>query len=284
MKYIKYWILAIRPKTLPISISPVLMGSAFAYTYCHFSPFYFYITTVTALLIQIGTNLCNDYYDFKKGADTEERIGPIRVTQAGLISPNKIKFSFLFVFFSAAAIGSILVHRGGIAILIIGISSLLCGFLYTGGSFALAYIGFAEFFVILFFGPIAVAGTYFIQTLNWNMQTISAGFLIGLLSCSVLILNNCRDMKQDMKANKKTLAVRFGLKFANKEYIYCIMLSSAISYYLCAYITSIILLILLMITEKRSFDKLLAQTALSIPILTIIFVFENLFSDLLSIF
>lgn len=278
----KYWIIAIRPKTLTISLSPVLLGGALACEHGCFYMFYFFMTAITALLIQIGTNLCNDYFDFVKGADTEERIGPIRVTQAGLISPIKIKLGFVFFFIFAAITGAILVHRCGAPIFIIGSFSLIFGFLYTAGPYALAYIGFAEIFVILFFGPIAVAGTYFIQTLDWNIITIVSGIMLGLIACSILVLNNSRDIEQDRKANKKTLAVRFGPKFANQEYIYCMVLSSTIAYYLSAIVTSITLLIVTILTERRVLNNLITQSALLMPGLTLLFIFENLLNALIT--
>ncbi|MCF7955217.1 MAG: 1,4-dihydroxy-2-naphthoate polyprenyltransferase, partial [Phycisphaerae bacterium] len=177
------------------------------------------LTFAAALLIQIGTNLANDYYDFKKGADTETRVGPTRATQAGLVTPSQMKFAFLLTFALAAACGLYLVYVGGIPILVIGLVSILCGILYTAGPLPLAYYGLGDIFVLVFFGPVAVGGTYYLQTHSINQYVLLAGLAPGLFSVAILTVNNFRDIETDRAANKKTLAVRFGPKFAVAEYI-----------------------------------------------------------------
>ena len=176
-----------------------------------------------ALLIQIGTNLSNDYFDFVKGADTEERLGPARATQAGWIRPEIILRSSLLVFAAAVIIGIFLVLRGGWPIVLIGIASVICGILYTGGPYPLAYLGLGEIFVVIFFGPVATLGTYYVQTLEFSKEVFIAGLAPGLISTALIAVNNLRDIPTDIKAQKRTLAVRFGYRFARIEYTLCIL-------------------------------------------------------------
>ena len=176
-----------------------------------------------ALLIQIGTNLSNDYFDFVKGADTEERLGPARATQAGWIRPEIILRSSLLVFGAAVIIGIFLVLRGGWPIVLIGIASVICGILYTGGPYPLAYLGLGEVFVVIFFGPVATLGTYYVQALEFSKEVFIAGLAPGLISTALIAVNNLRDIPTDIKARKRTLAVRFGYRFARIEYTLCIL-------------------------------------------------------------
>ena len=176
-----------------------------------------------ALLIQIGTNLSNDYFDFVKGADTEERLGPARATQAGWIRPEIILRSSLLVFAAAVIIGIFLVLRGGWPIVLIGIASVICGILYTGGPYPLAYLGLGEVFVVIFFGPVATLGTYYVQALEFSKEVFVAGLAPGLISTALIAVNNLRDIPTDIKARKRTLAVRFGYRFARIEYTLCIL-------------------------------------------------------------
>ena len=176
-----------------------------------------------ALLIQIGTNLSNDYFDFVKGADTEERLGPARATQAGWIRPEIILRSSLLVFAAAVIIGIFLVLRGGWPIVLIGIASVICGILYTGGPYPLAYLGLGEIFVVIFFGPVATLGTYYVQALEFSKEVFIAGLAPGLLSTALIAVNNLRDIPTDIKARKRTLAVRLGYRFARIEYTLCIL-------------------------------------------------------------
>jgi 1,4-dihydroxy-2-naphthoate octaprenyltransferase len=256
------WLLAMRPKTLTAAIGPILIGTALAYKDGYFSGLYLGLTLLNALLIQIATNLCNDYYDFVKGADTFERVGPMRVTQAGLIAPEKVKAAFIVVFGLAACVGVLLVLRGGWPIVLIGIASILSGLAYTAGPYALAYLGLGELFVLIFFGPIAVAGTYYVQTLNFSWPACIAGIAMGLLSCAILAVNNLRDLEQDKKAHKKTLAVRFGQNFANFEYVFCLLVPALIAFLMHAWAASLVIVSGLLLMRKSSLDKLLPQTAL----------------------
>jgi 1,4-dihydroxy-2-naphthoate octaprenyltransferase len=179
-----------------------------------------------ALLIQIGTNLSNDYSDFQKGADTEDRQGPLRVTQAGLVTPRQIRDATILVFVLSVLAGVYLIYRGGWPVVWIGVFSILSGVLYTAGPRPLGYLGLGDLFVLVFFGPVAVAGTYYVQALTVNPVVIIAGFGPGLLSVALLSINNLRDVEEDRKSNKRTLAVRFGATFARWEYIVCVILAA----------------------------------------------------------
>ena len=161
--------------------------------------------------------------DFVKGADTEERLGPARATQAGWIRPEIILRSSLLVFGAAVIIGIFLVLRGGWPIVLIGIASVICGILYTGGPYPLAYLGLGEVFVVIFFGPVATLGTYYVQALEFSKEVFIAGLAPGLISTALIAVNNLRDIPTDIKARKRTLAVRFGYRFARIEYTLCIL-------------------------------------------------------------
>lgn len=228
LKTIKIWFMALRPKTLTAAISPVMIGTAMAYgDGIHHVPSAI-LCLLAALSIQIGTNIANDYFDFKKGADTEERIGPTRVTQAGLIAPNIVRLAFIFSFAVAGFICFLLVHRAGWPIAAIGIVSIISGILYTAGPKPLGYIGLGELFVLIFFGPVAVGGTYYVQSLEMNYAVILAGLAPGLISVAILVVNNYRDMASDAKTGKNTLVVRFGRTFGQFEFITAILCAALI--------------------------------------------------------
>lgn len=220
---LKNWLLAIRPKTLPAAAAPVLIGAAMAFG----DGLHHFPTAVLCLLgalaIQIGTNLANDYYDFKKGTDTPQRVGPVRVTQAGLISPSRVKTAFIAAFAFSALICALLVQRGGWPIAAIGIAAILSGIFYTAGRYPLGYLGLGDVFVFVFFGPVAVGGTYYVQSFELNAAVILAGIAPGLFSMAILTVNNLRDMESDARSGKRTLAVRFGRSFAQSEYLFCVL-------------------------------------------------------------
>ena len=216
---IQIWFLAIRPKTLWAAVSPVLIGTAMAFKTggAHWSSAF--AALLGALLIQIGTNLANDYFDFQKGADHGGRVGPMRVTQAGLVKPQTMNQAIALTFALTVFVSAYLVLRGGWPIVVIGVLSILSGIFYTAGRYPLGYLGLGELFVFIFFGPVAVGGTYYVQTLNINWIVVIAGLAPGLLSVAILTVNNLRDIDSDRKAGKKTLAVRFGHAFARGEYL-----------------------------------------------------------------
>ena len=223
MEKLKIWIDASRPKTLPAAAAPVIMGSAMAFNDRLMHVPSALAALFAALLIQIGTNLANDYFDYIKGADTKDRLGPTRATQAGLVPPSTMKWAFILAFGIAFLIGLYLIHRGGWPILLIGLSSILFGILYTGGPYPLGYNGLGDIFVLIFFGPVAVGGTYYVQALDINHVVILAGLAPGLISTAILTVNNLRDINTDANAGKRTLVVRFGVGFAKKEYILSIV-------------------------------------------------------------
>lgn len=223
---LKNWLLAIRPKTLPASVAPVLIGTAMAFgDGIHHFPTAF-VCLFAALAIQIGTNLANDYYDFQKGTDTAERVGPIRATQAGLVRPVTMKAAFIFAFLLSGLACVWLVQRGGWPIAVLGVLAVLSGIFYTAGPYPLGYLGLGEIFVFIFFGPVAVAGTYYVQSLEINAAVLLAGVSPGLLSVGILAVNNLRDMETDRKSGKMTLAARWGRSFALSEYLFCVIASA----------------------------------------------------------
>ena len=229
---LKIWILASRPKTLWAGFSPVLIGTAMAFDDGVFHLPSAMICLFAATIIQIGTNFANDYYDFLKGADTEKRRGPTRVTQAGLVAPREMKMAFLGMMSLVAISGLCLFARAGWPILAIAVASIISGILYTGGPFPLGYRGLGDVFVLVFFGPIAVGGTYYVQALDINSTVLIAGLAPGLLSTAILTVNNLRDIHEDKLAHKYTLAVLFGPTFAKMEYVILITLACFIPFFL----------------------------------------------------
>ncbi len=215
------WIDAARPKTLGATIAPVLIGAAFAYRAQHFDGMWTFVALLSALCIQIGTNFCNDYCDFIKGADIN-RVGPVRATQAGLISPEQMKRATVLMFVIAILLGALLVWHAGLPILLIGLFSVLFGVLYTAGPYPLAYIGLGDLFVLMFFGPVAVAGTYYVNALEWSREAALFGLVPGLLSVGILVANNLRDYQSDLAARKRTLVVLLGERFGRIEYGACV--------------------------------------------------------------
>jgi 1,4-dihydroxy-2-naphthoate polyprenyltransferase len=214
------WLLAARPKTLTASLSPVLLGTGLAASFSA-GPVPFHLAALalaSALCIQVGTNLVNDAQDFEKGADTAERLGPTRVTQSGLLRGRHVMFGAGAFFLVAALLGIPLILAGGIPVLVIGILSLVAGCAYTAGPFPLAYLGLGEVFVMLFFGVAAVKGLAYVLTGHglWPWAEVAA-LQVGLQSSALLAVNNCRDIEGDRRVGKRTLAARFGLRFARIE-------------------------------------------------------------------
>ncbi|MBK8127823.1 MAG: 1,4-dihydroxy-2-naphthoate polyprenyltransferase [bacterium] len=218
MSALRSWALAARPKTLVAALLPVLIGAAWAHANGAFEWSVATWILLSATCIQIGTNLANDYSDFKKGADTHERLGPTRVTQAGLLSPRAVAGGAMTAFALAVVCAIPLLLRGGWPILAIGLSGILFGWMYTGGPYPLGYNGLAEIFVILYFGVLAVAGTSFLFLLEWQRAAFLLGLIPGILACGLLALNNVRDEQTDRKAGKRTPVVRLGRTFGKWEY------------------------------------------------------------------
>ena len=212
------WMQAVRPKTLTAAAAPVLVGAGLAEAHGVFALFPVLAAFAGALLIQIGTNLANDYYDFVRGADAPDRVGPVRVTQAGLIPPPQVGWGMVVVLAAAASVGVYLVIVGGWPIVWIGTASLVCAVAYTGGPYPLAYHGWGDPFVFVFFGLVAGGGTYWVQALAAPGDGLLAGVGIGALSTAILVANNLRDLETDGSAGKRTLAVRFGRNWSRAEY------------------------------------------------------------------
>ncbi len=230
MSPVKIWFLASRPKTLPAAIAPVIIGTAMAYDQHQFHLVSALVCLFCAILIQITANLANDYFDGKRGTDTPSRLGPQRVTQAGLVSHRQMKSAIALTIGLTLIGGLYLVIRGGWPILIIGLLSILFSLLYTAGPFPLAYLGLGDVFVFIFFGLVAVSGTFYVQTLSLNPIVVMMGILPGLLSVAILTVNNLRDIDEDRLHNKKTLAVRFGRTFAQIEYGFTLLVAAIVPF------------------------------------------------------
>jgi 1,4-dihydroxy-2-naphthoate polyprenyltransferase len=211
---LRIWAMAARPRTLPAAIAPVLVGTALAGSEDVFRPLAFAAALIGSVFIQIGTNLSNDYSDARRGADTEERLGPVRVTAGGLVPPRKVLVATWLAFGIAVAAGAYLIALVGWELLAIGAASILAGVLYTGGPRPYGYEGLGEAFVFLFFGVVAVAGSYYVQTEDLEPLALSLAVPVGLLSAAILMVNNIRDLDTDRRAGKRTLAVRLGRRRA----------------------------------------------------------------------
>jgi 1,4-dihydroxy-2-naphthoate octaprenyltransferase len=207
---LRIWLMAARPRTLPAAIAPVLVGTALAGAEDEFGPLAFCAALIGSIFIQIGTNLSNDYSDARRGADTEERLGPVRVTAGGLVPPRKVLVATWLAFGIAVAAGAYLIALVGWELLAIGAASILAGVLYTGGPRPYGYEGLGEVFVFTFFGLVAVAGSYYVQTEELTALAVAIGVPVGLLSAAILMVNNIRDIDTDRRARKRTLAVRLG--------------------------------------------------------------------------
>ncbi len=206
----RIWVMAARLRTLPAAIAPVLVGTSIAIERGIFRPGAFVAALLGALFIQIGTNLANDYSDAKRGADAEDRVGPVRVTAGGLVPPRQVLIATYVTFGLAVACGLYLVAVSGVELLFVGIASIAAGVLYTGGPRPYGYEGLGELFVFLFFGIVAVTGSAFAQLEEWPWEAFVLAVPIGLLAAAILVVNNVRDMDGDRRAGKRTLAVRLG--------------------------------------------------------------------------
>ena len=215
--------LAIRPRTLPAAAAGVVMGSALAWRDGSFRLDAALACLLTALLLQIGSNLANDVFDFERGTDTPERLGPVRVTQAGLLTPSQVKYGMGVVFGLAALFGLYLAWLGGWPIIIIGLAAMLCAIAYTGGPFPLGYYGLGDLFVFIFFGLASVAGTYYVQTGSVSPAAWWMTIPPGLIVTAILVVNNLRDLENDRKAGKRTLAVILGERTTKIEYLFCMI-------------------------------------------------------------
>jgi 1,4-dihydroxy-2-naphthoate octaprenyltransferase len=207
---VRIWLTAARVRTLPAAVAPVLVGTALA-GYLHvFYPLRFVAALIGAMFIQIGTNLSNDYSDARRGADTEDRLGPVRVTAGGLVPPRQVLIATYLTFGVAVLAGAYLIAVAGWQLLLVGAASILAGVLYTGGPRPYGYEGLGELFVFLFFGIVAVAGSFFVQIKHLNWEAFALAVPVGLIAAGILVVNNVRDIDTDRRAGKRTLAVRLG--------------------------------------------------------------------------
>lgn len=212
------WVSAARLRTLPAAVAPVVVGSAVAGHDGRFEPAAAALCLAFALLVQVGTNFANDYYDFLHGADNASRVGPRRAVASGLVAPRVMRAAMIVVFAVAFLMGLGLIHWGGPWMLAIGVASILCGIAYTGGPWPLGYHGLGDIFVFVFFGLVAVVTTYFVQAGSISAHAVLAAVPIGLLAANLLLVNNYRDLETDAAAHKRTLVVRFGRRYARTQY------------------------------------------------------------------
>jgi len=219
------WMLAIRPRTLPAAAAGVVMGAAMAWRDGFFRLDAVLVCLFTALLLQIGSNLANDVFDFERGTDTAERLGPTRVTQAGILTPKQVKAGMAVVFGLSALLGLYLAWLGGWVIIIIGIAAIISAIAYTGGPFPIGYHGLGDIFVFIFFGLASVAGTYYIQAGTVTPAVWWMTIPPGLIITAILVVNNLRDMENDRKGGKHTMAVRLGEKGTKIQYIICMVIA-----------------------------------------------------------
>jgi 1,4-dihydroxy-2-naphthoate polyprenyltransferase len=222
---VKLWLVAARPRTLPAAVAPVLVGTALAIGQGTFRPLAFACALLGSIFIQIGTNLSNDYSDARRGADTEDRLGPVRVTAGGLMPPRTVLLGTYVAFGIAVLAGVYLIAIAGWELLLVGAASILAGVLYTGGPRPYGYEGLGEVFVFLFFGVVAVVGSYFVQTEDLRWEAFALSVPVGLLAAGILLVNNIRDADTDRRAGKKTLAVRLGRAGARRLFVGCIVLA-----------------------------------------------------------
>ena len=216
---VRIWVMAARPRTLPAAVAPVLVGTALAATEDTFKVLTFVAALLGALFIQVGTNLSNDYSDARRGADTEDRLGPVRVTAGGLVPPKQVLVATYVAFGLAVLAGSYLIATAGWELLLVGAASILAGVLYTGGPRPYGYEGLGEVFVFLFFGVVAVAGSYFAQVERLEWEALVLAVPVGLLASAILVVNNVRDLETDRRAGKRTLAVRLGRERTRTLYV-----------------------------------------------------------------
>jgi 1,4-dihydroxy-2-naphthoate octaprenyltransferase len=219
LSHLRLWLLAARPRTLPAAIAPVLVGTALAGAEGTFRALPFIAALVGSVFIQIGTNLSNDYSDARRGADTEDRLGPVRVTAGGLMPPRRVLVGTYVAFGVAVAAGLYLAAASGWELLVVGAASILAGVLYTGGPRPYGYEGLGELFVFAFFGLVAVAGSYFVQTTELRWEAVALGVPVGLLAAAILVVNNVRDIDTDRRAGKRTLAVKLGRERARTLFV-----------------------------------------------------------------
>jgi len=216
---VRIWVMAARLRTLPAAVAPVLVGTSLALGDGTFHPLAFVAALLGAIFIQVGTNLSNDYSDARRGADTEDRLGPVRVTAGGLVPPGQVLVATYVTFGLAVCCGIYLIVVAGWGLLAVGAASILAGVAYTGGPRPYGYEGLGELFVFLFFGIVAVTGSYYVQVQSLPWQAFVCSVPVGLLASAILVVNNVRDVDTDRRAGKRTLAVRLGRERTRRLYL-----------------------------------------------------------------
>ena len=222
---LRLWLVAARPRTLPAAVAPVLVGTALAGLDDVFHPLRFACAVIGSVFIQVGTNLANDYSDARRGADTEDRLGPVRVTAGGLMPPRQVLVGTWVAFGIAVAAGAYLVAVAGWELLLVGAASIAAGVLYTGGPRPYGYEGLGEIFVFLFFGVVAVVGSFYVQVERLRWEAFALAVPVGLLAAAILVVNNVRDIETDRRAGKRTVAVRLGRLRARRLYAAMLVLA-----------------------------------------------------------
>lgn len=271
----RIWWLASRPKTLSAAIAPVLVGSAVAYSESGFDFIAALAALLVGLLIQVGTNFYNDYADFKRGADTAERLGPMRVTQSGLLAPQTVRWAAILTFTMAGLIGVYLIWLAGWPVALIGLAAILAGLAYTAGPWPLAYNGLGDLFAWIFFGFVAVCGTAYVQLRQVPFLGWMGGLAIGAMITALLAVNNIRDIETDRSAGRRTIPVVFGRSGGMLEYGFCLFVAYLTPLYI--FVTfrqhlwhllpiltlpeAIRLFRFIQVTEGRNLNKALAGTA-----------------------
>ncbi len=220
--------MASRPRTLTAAIAPVAAGTGLAHMHGGFALLPALAALVAAMLIQVGTNLANDYYDYQKGGDDEGRLGPVRVTQAGLIEGRNVLRGAFLAFALSTGLGVFLALVAGWPVVVIGVACIASGIAYTAGPWPLGYHGLGDLFVFVFFGLVAVAGTSYVQVLEFRPDSLTAGVALGAASTAILVVNNLRDMETDARAGKRTLAVRIGRRWTKVQYVVLVVLTAVV--------------------------------------------------------
>jgi len=280
------WVQAARPKTLPAAVAPVAVGSAAAYEAGRFQLIPALACLACAIVLQVAVNFANDYFDHKNNIDSKDRLGPVRVTQSGLIPPVEVRNAMIFALFLAALLFLYLVSVGGGAVILIGTASILAALAYSGGPYPLASHGLGELFVFIFFGLVAVCGTYFIQAGGLSRTAVMSSVPPGLLITAIMVVNNLRDIETDSKAGKNTLAVMLGRRGTIIEYTFLLSICYLIPVFLVFYDKSIAICLPLLTlpsgfslirevrTKKGSaLNETLAQTAKLSLLYSLLFAF-----------
>lgn len=279
------WRLAIRPKTLPAALAPVLVGTAVAYRVGGLHWGAAVAAMLGALLLQVASNLANDVFDYEQGKDTADRLGPVRVVQSKLLTAKEVRAGLTFVIVCSCLVGSYLIGKAGWPVVVLGLASILAALAYTAGPYPLGYHGLGDLFVFVFFGPVAVIGTQYVQCEWVSVEAVWASIPMGLLTTNILVVNNLRDRAEDGRTGKRTLAVRFGKHFAMYQALGCLVLSYLFTISFCWFSTRPWPLLLpaltlpmarrwylaLGTTEGRAMNELLARAAKLLIVFALLF-------------